>query len=49
MGQDRYFKENKKLKYNQMLVNRTVRGLENTAEDTSWKKGGMEDMTNALT
>lgn len=43
-----YFKENKKLKYNKLLVDRIVRGLENT-EDTSLKKRDSEDMRIALT
>ena len=38
-----YLKENKKLKYNQLLVNRRVKGLANT-EDISLKKRGMKDM-----
>lgn len=46
MGQDFWgpcFKENKILKYNQLLVDRRVKGLANT-EDISSKKRGMKDM-----
>lgn len=46
MGQDFWgscFKENKILKYNQLLVDRRVKGLANT-EDISLKKRGMKDM-----
>lgn len=48
MEQNPYFKDNKKLKCNQMLVNRTGRVLENTAEGTSWKERGMESVRSAL-